>query len=42
MSNIEQTNERESMPIHIMASVPSISEDVVAKFVLTLSIKKYN
>ena len=38
----EQTNERESMPIHITASVPSISEDVVAKFVLTLSIKKYN
>ena len=38
----EQTNERESMPIHITASVPSIAEDVVAKFVLTLSIKKYN
>ena len=36
----EQTNERESMPIHITASVPSIAEDVVAKFVLTLSIKK--
>ena len=36
----EKTNERESMPVNITASVPSISSEPVAKFVLTLSIKK--
>ena len=36
----EETGERESMSVHVIASVPSISEDPVAKFILTLSIKK--
>ena len=36
----EETGERESMPVHITATVPSISPDPVAKFILTLSIKK--
>ena len=36
----EETGERESMPVHVIASVPSISEDPIAKFILTLSIKK--
>ena len=35
-----KTGERENMPIHIIATVPSISKDPVAKFILTLSIKK--
>ena len=36
----EETGKRESMPVHIAATVPSISPELVAKFVLTLSIKK--
>ena len=36
----EETGERESMPVHITATVPSISTDPVAKFILTLSLKK--
>ena len=36
----EETSERESMPVHISATVPSISPEPVAKFILTLSIKK--
>ena len=36
----EETGERESMPVHITATVPSISPDPVAQFILTLSIKK--
>ena len=36
----EETGKRESMPVHIIASVPSISSDPIAKFMLTLSIKK--
>ena len=36
----DKTGERESMPVHITANVPSISPDPVAKFILTLSIKK--
>ena len=36
----EKTGERESMPVHISAWVPSISPDPVANFILTLSIKK--
>ena len=35
-----KTGERENMPVHIIATVPSISKDPVAKFILTLSIKK--
>ena len=36
----EETSVRESMPVHIIATVPSISKDPVAQFILTLSIKK--
>jgi hypothetical protein len=36
----EETGERQNMPVHITARVPSISPDSVAKFILTLSIKK--
>ena len=36
----EETGERQNMPVHITATVPSISPDSVAKFILTLSIKK--
>ena len=36
----EETGKRESMPINITAWVPAISPDPVAKFILTLSIKK--
>ena len=35
-----KTGERENMPVHIIATVPSISKDPVAQFILTLSIKK--
>ena len=42
VSKVEQTNERQNMPVHIIASVPSISTEPVATFILTLSIKKYN
>ncbi|SVB79268.1 uncharacterized protein METZ01_LOCUS232122, partial [marine metagenome] len=35
-----KTGERENMPVHIIATVPSISQDPVVKFILTLSIKK--
>ena len=34
-----ESGERENMIVHIEASVPSISEDIVAKFELTLSLK---
>ena len=36
----EQTGERHNLPLHIFASVPSLSNDIVAKFILNLSIKK--
>ena len=36
------TGERHSMPIQIIAIVPKLSTEVVAKFILTLSIKKNN
>ena len=36
----EKTGERQHLPLHITAAVPSISPDPVAKFILTLSIKK--
>ena len=36
----EETGERQNLPIHITATVPSISADPVANFILTLSIKK--
>tara|TARA_B100001146_G_C15866778_1_gene300086 strand:- start:28 stop:510 length:483 start_codon:yes stop_codon:yes gene_type:complete len=36
----EETGKRVSMPIHIIATVPSLSLDPIANFVLTLSLKK--
>jgi len=36
----EQTGERQNLPVHITAIVPSISDEPVAKFILTLSLKK--
>ena len=36
----EKSGKRENMPVHISATVPSHSVEPVAKFILTLSIKK--
>ena len=36
----EQSGERQNMPVHITAIVPNISNEPVAKFILTLSLKK--
>ena len=36
----EQTGERQNFPLHITATVPSISNESVAEFILTLSLKK--
>ena len=36
----EETGERQNLPVEIVATVPKISDGPVAKFVLTLSIKK--
>ena len=36
----EETGQRQNLPLHITASVPTISHQPVAKFVLTLSIKQ--
>ena len=36
----EETGKRQNFPLHITASVPTISHEPVAKFILTLSIKK--
>ena len=36
----EETGERRSLPVQIIATVPKISDEPVAKFILTLSIKK--
>ena len=38
----EKTGARQNLPVHIVATVPKISSEPVAKFVLTLSIKKKN
>ena len=37
-----QSGKRENMLLFINAYVPTISDDIVAKFELTLSLKKYN
>ena len=42
ITKAEETKERQNMPVHIEASVPSISTEPVATFILTLSIKKYS
>ena len=34
-----QTSKRENLPVEVVACVPSISEEMVAKFTLTLSVK---
>ena len=36
----EKTGERQNLPVHITATVPSISNELVAAFILTLSLKK--
>ena len=36
----ENTEERHNLPVHITATVPLISDEPVAKFILTLSLKK--
>ena len=36
----EQTEARQNLQVHIIATVPSISNETVAKFILTLSLKK--
>jgi len=36
----EQTGERQNLPIHITATVPTVANEPVAKFILTLSLKK--
>lgn len=36
----EETGERQNLPVKIVATVPKISNEPVAKFILTLSIKK--
>ena len=36
----KQSSERQNLPVTITATVPKISNEVVAKFILTLSLKK--
>ena len=36
----KQSDERQNMPVYITATVPKISNEIVAKFKLTLSLKK--
>ena len=36
----EKTGERHNLPVNVTASVPSISDEPIAKFILTLSLKK--
>ena len=36
----KQSGKRENLPVHITAVVPKISNEAVAKFILTLSLKK--
>jgi hypothetical protein len=40
VNTAEETGERQNLPVNIIATVPEISDEPVAKFVLTLSIKK--
>lgn len=41
LDQAEKTGERESLPLHVVATVPSLSGDEpVARFILTLSVKK--
>jgi hypothetical protein len=36
----ERSGERQNMPVRVVASVPSLSPEPIARFVLTLSVKK--
>ena len=36
----EQTGERQNLPVNVTATVPAISNEPVAEFILTLSLKK--
>ena len=36
----EKTGKRQNLPVNIIAKVPSISDEPVAKFILTLSLKR--
>jgi len=40
VNTAEETGERQNLPVNIIATVPEISDEPIAKFVLTLSIKK--
>lgn len=40
VENVEKEDKRMSMPVNIIATVPTISPEPVAKFTLTLSLKK--
>ena len=40
VNTAEETGERQNLPVNIIATVPEISDEPVAKFVLTLSINK--
>ena len=40
VNTAEETGERQNLPVNIIATVPEISNEPIAKFVLTLSIKK--
>lgn len=40
VKNTEETGERQNLPVNVIAFVPSISDEPVAKFILTLSLKK--
>ena len=36
----EKTGERQNLPVHVTATVPTISNEPVAKFIITLSLKQ--
>ena len=40
VKNTEETGDRQNLPVNVIAFVPSISDEPVAKFILTLSLKK--
>ena len=40
VNKAEQTEERQNLAVNIIATVPSVSDEPIAKFILTLSIKK--
>lgn len=40
VESVEKTDERQNLPINLIAIVPKISNEPIAKFILTLSLKK--